>query len=57
MTISEYRNEIIELLIKRLEYSGKELNEVVDSITDDVVEETISKGIEPSNFLADWLYF
>lgn len=56
MTISEYRDEIIELL-KNLGYYGGELNEVLDSITDNVIEDAINKGIQPSNFLADWLYF
>ena len=56
MTISEDRDEIIELL-KNLGQYGGELNEVLDSITDNVIEDAINKGVEPSNFLADWLYF
>lgn len=56
MTISEYRNKVIELL-ERLDYYDGELNEILNSITDDVIEDAINKGIQPSIFLADWLYF
>lgn len=53
MTISEYRDEVIELL-ERLGYYGGELNEAVDSLTDEVIEDAINKGITPTSFLVDW---
>lgn len=53
MTISEYRDEVIELL-ERLGYYGGELNQAIDSLTDEVIEDAINKGITPSSFLVDW---
>ena len=53
MTISEYRDEVIELL-ERLGYYGGELNQAIDSLTDEVIEDAINKGITPTSFLVDW---
>ena len=53
MTISEYRDEVIELL-ERLGYYGGELNQAIDSLTDEVIEDAINKGIAPTSFLVDW---
>ena len=53
MTISEYRDEVI-VLLERLGYYGGELNQAIDSLTDDIIEEAINKGIAPTSFLVDW---